>query len=91
MFSFSMIVDAYKETILFLGVFNIIVALFFLIWPNAFVKLNDILKRWIHTERIEEALNRNRDIDSHVFKARKAIGYFSVVLAVVLFFLYFKV
>ena len=85
------IISAYKWLVLGLGISNIAIALLFLVWPNVFMKLSKILNIWVPTEKIEYALNKNRDIDPQVIKARKIIGYLSIALAVFLLFLYFKV
>jgi archaellum biogenesis protein FlaJ (TadC family) len=85
------IISAYKWLVLGLGIANIVIALLFLVWPNVFIKLGKVLNLWVPTEKIEYALNKNRDIDPQIIKIGKIIGYLSVALAVVLLILYFKV
>jgi len=84
------IVMNFKEVILGLAIVNAIIALLLLVWPNFFIKLNNVLNIWIPTEKIEYALNKNRVIDPQIIKSRKIIGYLTVVLVIVLLFLYFK-
>jgi len=89
--SVPQIIEAYKWLVLGLGITNIVIALLFLVWPNVFMEISKVLNIWVPTEKIEDALNKKRDIDPQVIKARKIIGYLSIALAVVLFVLYFRV
>ena len=85
------IVYVYKDVVPWLAVANIIIAVILLTWSSFMDKINAILLKWISTDKLEEALNKERNIDSHIIKARKVVGYIGIVLAVMLAFIYFKV
>lgn len=60
-----------------------IFAFLLLIWPDAFVKLNLFLKKWVSTDKFEKELNRTHDIDAQLLNMRKVIGIIALALAFV--------
>lgn len=80
----------YKVTILSLAVLNLFLSALFLLWSNSLIRVNQVLKKWISTEKIEKALNSVRDIDSQLMNMRKIIGFVCVILAITFIFLYLR-
>ncbi len=81
----------HKYIILGLAILNIVIALFLLIWPKAFMQLSKIMNIWVvPTDKLENALNKKVDLDEGLFKTRKFIGIISAVVGIVLLFFYTK-
>jgi len=80
----------YKITVLSLAILNLFLAALFLFWSNSLVRVNQVLKKWISTEKFEKALNSARDIDSQLMGMRIITGSVCIILAVIFIFLYFK-
>jgi hypothetical protein len=77
-----------KISLLVLGMINLIVAFLLLVMPDLFKRLDKTLSRNFSTDKIDEALNKHRDIDSHFLKARKIIGVTGVILGVIFIYIY---
>ena len=79
----------FKYLLLVLAVINIFIAFLFLVMPKIFIKINDITKKWIETNKIDQALNNKHDIDSTILKAQKVLGLISLILCILLLTYYF--
>jgi hypothetical protein len=84
------IIMNFREVVLWLAILNIVIALLLLALPDIFSVLNRAANKWISIEKIEEVLNKRRNVDDSLMKARKAVGYLSAALAAALLFIYFK-
>jgi len=80
----------YKVCILVLAIVNFILGASFLIWSNFLADLNERLKKWIDTEKLQLALNRMRDIDASILRMKKLFGALALVVASILIYLYVK-
>ena len=61
-----------------------------LFWPNALLSANRISKKWVATDKLEEALNRTRDVDAQLMKMRLILGFVLALLALFFVVLIFK-
>jgi len=60
-----------------------IIAFLLLIWPDVFIKINLLSKKWFSTAKFEKELNRTRDIDAQLLNMRKVLGIIAFALALV--------
>jgi len=72
------ILEHYRTIIITLGVAHLVFAVLLLFMSNWLVHVNRILKKWISTQKISEALNSVRDIDEHIIRMRKVLGIISL-------------
>jgi len=75
----------YWNMIIFLAIFNMVASLLLLLYPNKLVRVNDVVSRWIPTDKFEETINKRRNIDKSIFGSRKLFGVTSLLLSIVLF------
>ncbi|MDD5681626.1 MAG: hypothetical protein PHI59_10370 [Candidatus Omnitrophica bacterium] len=87
---FSQLQITFKDIVPWLVVANVVISVLLLGLPDLLMRVNEKVAKWISTERIDTALNRERNIDLAIIKLRKVIGYASVIVAVVLAFMYFR-
>jgi len=80
----------FKDMMPWLIMANVIISILLLGLPDLLMKINDKVAKWISTEKIDKALNRERNIDLAIIKVRKTIGYISVLVALALAFTYFR-
>ena len=90
MYQGLVIVEMYERILPWLAAINAIAAVIFLAWPKGFMKVNSVMAKWISTDGIEEALNKERNIDSKIIKIRKILGIASAISAVLLIILCFR-
>lgn len=72
-----------KIIIKYLAMVCFIIAFLLLIWPDLFAKTNLFSRKWFSTARLEQELNRTRDIDTQLLALRKVIGVIAIVLALI--------
>ncbi len=61
----------------------VLLAALMLLWPKVMVAANEMSKKWVPTDDIEERLNRTHDIDAKLMKWRKVLGALLLLLAIV--------
>ena len=64
---------SFKIIFFVFAVLNLFFGLLFLAWFNSLMKANELLKKWISTEKVEQALNKAKDVDSLVINMRNII------------------
>ena len=74
----------FKDVVPWLIGANVVISILLLGLPDLLIKVNDKLAKWIPTDKIDTALNRERNIDLAIIGVRKIIGYVSVFVAVAL-------
>jgi len=75
---------SYKNILISLAVFNVIVSLLMLLWPDLLARINTVMKKWFSTEHIEKALNKSRDIDNSILGVRKILGIISFIFSIII-------
>jgi len=78
-----------KIIVMWFAIICFVLAALLLFWPDVFVSINRLSKKWFSTAKFERELNRTRDIDTQLMRFRHVLGIIALVLAFIfsLFFL----
>lgn len=79
----------YKTFVFCLAIICLIFTALLLIWPNIFIAINRMTKKWISTDKLEEQINRTHDIDDKLLGMRKVLGFIMLALSAVFVFILF--
>lgn len=80
----------FSEIALVLAILNAVIAFLLLAWPGICIKLNEMISKWISIEKIEEELNKRRNIDAGFMRFSKIVGYVCAIQAIILLYIYIK-
>jgi len=86
----ELIAAHYKTIFIVVGLLNVLAAVLFFIWSGVFDRVNHALKKYIHTEKIEDVLNKTMDVDAGILKMRKILAFISSLVALILIVLYLR-
>ena len=86
----EILINHYKAILLSFAIFSFILALLFLIWSNALLRLNQVLQKTISTEGLERLLTKTRDMDNFIMRMRKVLGFVAIILAIILIIVYLQ-
>jgi hypothetical protein len=86
----SMSTVLWQRGIISLITLNLIASLLLLFFPDLLIKMNNVASKWFSTNRLDEAINKRRDIDQSVMGSRKAFGMISFLFSLLLIYFYIR-
>lgn len=81
---------SWQIVIMSLIALNLIASLLLLFCPDLLMKINNIMSKWFSTSRLDEAINKRRDIDQSIMGLRIFFGIISFLISIVLIYIYIR-